>query len=124
MRSPREAVILSAVRTPMGRGRAGGSLATVHPIDLSALVMREAVLSTAACDFSSTNALRNGFGQVARSAANTTRFSFQYTTGPAAQFTIHLDPGKTYYLNVRNQFSDGTPSCPVPSCAMRGGFPQ
>jgi acetyl-CoA acyltransferase len=43
MRSPREAVILSAVRTPMGRGRAGGSLATVHPIDLSALVMREAV---------------------------------------------------------------------------------
>jgi len=43
MSAPREAVIVSAVRTPMGRGRADGSLAAVHPVDLSALVMRAAV---------------------------------------------------------------------------------
>ncbi|MEP7344762.1 MAG: beta-ketoacyl synthase N-terminal-like domain-containing protein, partial [Gemmatimonadaceae bacterium] len=38
-----EAVLVSAVRTPVGRGKKDGSLANVHPIDLSALVMQEAV---------------------------------------------------------------------------------
>ena len=38
-----EAVIVSSVRSPVGRGRADGSLASVHPIDLSAAVMRAAV---------------------------------------------------------------------------------
>ena len=38
-----EAVIVSAVRTAVGRGKADGSLAEHHPIDLSALVMQEAV---------------------------------------------------------------------------------
>lgn len=38
-----EAVIVSSVRTPVGRGRADGALASVHPIDLSAAVMRAAV---------------------------------------------------------------------------------
>ena len=41
--SPRDAVIVSAVRTAVGRGKADGSLATVHPVDLSATVLREAV---------------------------------------------------------------------------------
>lgn len=39
----REAVIVSAVRTPVGRGKRDGSLANVHPVDLSALVIQEAV---------------------------------------------------------------------------------
>ncbi len=38
-----EAVVVSAVRSPVGRGKADGSLATVHPIDVSAVVMRAAV---------------------------------------------------------------------------------
>ena len=38
-----EAVILSAVRTAVGRGKADGALAAVHPIDVSATVLREAV---------------------------------------------------------------------------------
>lgn len=38
-----EAVVVSAVRSPVGRGKADGSLAHVHPIDLSATVMRAAV---------------------------------------------------------------------------------
>ncbi|HEX6313358.1 MAG TPA: thiolase family protein [Gemmatimonadaceae bacterium] len=38
-----DAVILSAVRTAVGRGKADGSLADVHPIDLSALVIQEVV---------------------------------------------------------------------------------
>ncbi|HAX24508.1 MAG TPA: acetyl-CoA C-acyltransferase [Chloroflexi bacterium] len=39
----REAVIVSAMRSPTGRGRADGALASVHPIDLAATVMRAAV---------------------------------------------------------------------------------
>ena len=38
-----DAVIVSAVRTAVGRGKRDGSLANVHPIDLSALVIQEAV---------------------------------------------------------------------------------
>lgn len=39
----REAVIVSAVRSAVARGKQDGSLANVHPIDLSATVIREAV---------------------------------------------------------------------------------
>ena len=39
----REVVIVSAVRTAVGRGKRDGSLAAVHPVDLSACVMRGAV---------------------------------------------------------------------------------
>jgi acetyl-CoA acyltransferase len=39
----REAVIVSAVRSPAGRGKEGGALASVHPVDLAATVMRGAV---------------------------------------------------------------------------------
>ncbi|WP_027878129.1 thiolase family protein [Meiothermus cerbereus] len=39
----KEAVIVSAVRSAVGRGKSDGSLATVHPIDLSAQVMKAAV---------------------------------------------------------------------------------
>ena len=38
-----EVVIVSAVRSAVARGKKDGSLATVHPIDLSATVMRAAV---------------------------------------------------------------------------------
>ncbi|HEV2146011.1 MAG TPA: thiolase family protein [Longimicrobiaceae bacterium] len=38
-----EAVIVSAVRSAVGRGKEDGALATVHPVDVSAAVMRGAV---------------------------------------------------------------------------------
>src|SRR5574338_622062 len=38
-----EAVIVAAVRTAVGRGKKDGSLANVHPVDLSAEVMKAAV---------------------------------------------------------------------------------
>jgi acetyl-CoA acyltransferase len=38
-----DAVIVSTVRTAVGRGKADGSLAGVHPVDLSALVISQAV---------------------------------------------------------------------------------
>jgi acetyl-CoA acyltransferase len=39
----REVVIVAAVRTAVGRGKKDGSLAAVHAVDLSAIVMRAAV---------------------------------------------------------------------------------
>lgn len=39
MRTLREAVIVDAVRTPTGRGREGGALSELHPVDLFALVL-------------------------------------------------------------------------------------
>jgi acetyl-CoA acyltransferase len=43
MSSPNDAVIVSAVRTPVGRGKKDGALANVHPVDLSADVLKAAV---------------------------------------------------------------------------------
>jgi acetyl-CoA acyltransferase len=41
--APNDAVIVSAVRTAVGRGKKDGSLANVHPVDLSAEVLKAAV---------------------------------------------------------------------------------
>jgi acetyl-CoA acyltransferase len=43
MSSPNDAVIVSAVRTAVGRGKKDGALANVHPVDLSADVLKAAV---------------------------------------------------------------------------------
>jgi acetyl-CoA acyltransferase len=40
---PDDVVIVSAVRTAVARGKKDGSLASTHPVELSALVMREAL---------------------------------------------------------------------------------
>ena len=40
---PRQAVIVDAVRTPVGRGKKGGALSDVHPNDLLATVLRALV---------------------------------------------------------------------------------
>ena len=40
------AVIVDAVRTPMGRGKAGGALADLHPVDLLAQTLTALVART------------------------------------------------------------------------------
>jgi len=42
----RRAVIVDVVRSPFGRGRAGGALSTMHPVDLYASVLRSLVERT------------------------------------------------------------------------------
>ena len=42
----RDAVIVEAVRTPVGRGKPGGGLSTVHPVDLLAHSLRTLVERT------------------------------------------------------------------------------
>jgi acetyl-CoA acyltransferase len=43
MDNSNDVVLVSAVRSAVGKGKAGGSLSTTHPIELSALLMKEAV---------------------------------------------------------------------------------
>ena len=38
-----EVVIVSAVRTAVGRGKADGAIASLHPVDVSSAVMNEAL---------------------------------------------------------------------------------
>ena len=42
----RKAVIVDVVRSPFGRGRPGGALDGVHPVDLYAAVLNELVRRT------------------------------------------------------------------------------
>jgi hypothetical protein len=85
--------------------------------------VREAVFSTRPCDFSTEYALKTGTGAPAK-VQDVVSFSFKYTLGPPTPFAVHLDPGATYYMNIRNRFSDGSLSCFTQACSMRGGFPQ
>jgi hypothetical protein len=90
----------------------------------SGAAVRQAALSTRACDFSSQYALKTSAGFPATSQ-DTISFSMKYTIGPASRYVVHLEPGQVYYLNVRNRYSDGSLSCPTQeACSMRGGFPQ
>jgi len=43
-----QAVIVDAVRSPMGRGRPGGALSSVHPVDLLAQVLTALVTRNSA----------------------------------------------------------------------------
>src|SRR5689334_23768789 len=43
MSGTKDVVIVSAVRSPVGKGKQGGALSSVHPTELSATVMRAAV---------------------------------------------------------------------------------
>ncbi|MFE3450022.1 hypothetical protein ACFXJ8_13915 [Nonomuraea sp. NPDC059194] len=42
----RDAVIVQAVRSPIGRGKPGGALAHVHPVELLAHTLRARIMTT------------------------------------------------------------------------------
>lgn len=83
---------------------------------------RYAALSLTPCDFTK-DVLKNGYGQKAISIGN--GVSFVYKQGATQGFTLGLQPGTTYYWNVKNTLSDGvTNTCTIANCRMRGGLPQ
>jgi hypothetical protein len=86
-------------------------------------VAREAILTTAACDFSNTYALKTSSGGAAHFYPGSTAFSFRYTFGNPTLTAVKFEPGKVYYINARNRYADGSLSCFLESCSMRGGLP-
>src|SRR6478672_997227 len=72
----REAVIIDAVRTPVGRGKAGkGALNPVHPVDLLAHSLKALVERTGIDPARVDDVIGGCVDQVGEQAMNTTRFA-------------------------------------------------
>jgi acetyl-CoA acyltransferase len=72
----REAVIVDAVRTPIGRGKAGkGALNPIHPVDLLAHSLRELVARTGIDPERIDDVIGGCVDQVGEQAMNTTRYA-------------------------------------------------
>ena len=69
----RDAVIVEAVRTPVGRGKPGGALSAVHPVDLLAHSLRTVVERTGIDPALVDDVIGGTVSQVSEQAQNTTR---------------------------------------------------
>ncbi|WHM34110.1 thiolase family protein [Streptomyces sp. BPPL-273] len=71
----REAVVVEAVRTPMGRGRPNGALAHVHPVELLAHTLRALVERSGVDPALVDDVIGGTVDQVGEQAMNTTRYA-------------------------------------------------
>ncbi|PWG07397.1 steroid 3-ketoacyl-CoA thiolase [Streptomyces sp. V2] len=71
----RDAVIVEAVRTPVGKGRPGGSLSHVHPVDLLAHTLRTLVDRSGIDPALIDDVIGGTVDQVGEQAMNTTRYA-------------------------------------------------
>ncbi|MEY2246651.1 acetyl-CoA C-acyltransferase [Streptomyces sp. BF23-18] len=71
----RDAVIVEAVRTPVGKGRANGSLAHVHPVELLAHTLRALVERSGIDPALIDDVIGGTVDQVGEQAMNTTRYA-------------------------------------------------
>src|SRR6266536_1055841 len=71
----RDAVIVDAVRTPIGKGKPTGSLSPVHPVDLLAHSLRALAERTALDPALIDDVIGGCVDQVGEQAANTTRWA-------------------------------------------------
>jgi acetyl-CoA acyltransferase len=71
----REAVIVDAVRSPLGKGKPGGSLHGVHPVDLHAHSIRELVARTGIDPTLIDDVISGAVGQIGEQSGNTARWA-------------------------------------------------
>ncbi len=71
----RDAVVVEAVRTPMGKGRPNGSLAHVHPVELLAHTLRTLVERSGVDPALIDDVIGGTVDQVGEQAMNTTRYA-------------------------------------------------
>src|SRR6266404_653395 len=69
----REAVIVEAIRTPLGRGKQGGALAGVHPVDLLAHALKSAIERTGIDPLEVDDVIAGCVSQVGEQAINVAR---------------------------------------------------
>ncbi|MDX6741274.1 thiolase family protein [Actinocorallia sp. A-T 12471] len=72
----RDAVIVEAVRTPVGKGKPGGALADVHPVALLAHTLRELVARSGIDPELVDDVIGGTVSQVGEQAANLTRYAW------------------------------------------------
>ncbi|MFE2041182.1 thiolase family protein [Streptomyces sp. NPDC059477] len=71
----RDAVVVEAVRTPIGKGRPGGALAHVHPVELLAHTLRTLVERSGVDPALIDDVIGGTVDQVGEQAMNTTRYA-------------------------------------------------
>ncbi|CAM3474825.1 thiolase family protein [Kibdelosporangium persicum] len=71
----RDAVIVDAVRTPIGKGKASGALASVHPVDLHAHAIRALIDRTGIDPALVDDVLSGAVGQIGEQSGNTARWA-------------------------------------------------
>ncbi|MFJ4851302.1 MULTISPECIES: thiolase family protein [unclassified Streptomyces] len=72
----RDAVIVEAVRTPIGKGKPGGALAGTHPVELLAHTLAELVTRSGIDPALVDDVVGGTVGQVGEQAMNTTRWAW------------------------------------------------
>jgi acetyl-CoA acyltransferase len=71
----RDAVIVDAVRTPVGKGKPSGALASVHPVDLHAHAIRSLVERTGIDPALIDDVVSGAVGQIGEQSGNTARWA-------------------------------------------------
>jgi acetyl-CoA acyltransferase len=71
----RDAVIVDAVRTPVGKGKPGGALSGVHPVDLHAHAIRSLVERTGIDPSVVDDVISGAVGQIGEQSGNTARWA-------------------------------------------------
>ena len=71
----RDAVIVDAVRTPIGKGKPGGSLSRVHPVDLHAHAIRSLIERTGIDPSLVDDVISGAVGQIGEQSSNTARWA-------------------------------------------------
>lgn len=71
----RDAVIVDAVRTTVGKGKASGALAGIHPVTLHAHAIRELVTRSGIEPDSIDDVISGAVGQIGEQSANTARWA-------------------------------------------------
>jgi len=71
----RDAVIVDAVRTPLGKGKPGGALSAVHPVDLHAHAIRSLVERTGIDPSLVDDVISGAVGQIGEQSGNTARWA-------------------------------------------------
>jgi acetyl-CoA acyltransferase len=70
-----DAVVIDAVRTPIGKGKPGGALAGIHPVDLHAHAIRSLVERTGIDPAVVDDVISGAVGQVGEQSMNTARWA-------------------------------------------------
>lgn len=87
----RDAVIVDAVRTPIGKGKAGGALAGVHPVDLHAHAIRALVERTGIDPARIDDVISGAVGQIGEQSSNTARWAALAAGLPEAVPAVTVD---------------------------------
>ena len=87
----REAVILDAVRSPMGRGKPGGALSSVHPVELLAQVLTAVVARTGIDPGTVDDVLVGCVGQAGEQSATPGRMAWLAAGFPASVPSVTIE---------------------------------